>query len=238
MLFGVFPDGSDWTIAVSYTHFGTLYLQFPATAEPVIAVEYTYEITVDDEITIIRDDSLFLPPLGNPPNVVTVNGQGQQTYQAQSGTISIDAVLPGSFLRGDSNSDGLVDTADAIWTLNELFQSGPSSPCIAATDANADGFVDASDATYLLSFRFLDGPPPPSPYPSCETGGPDCGQTAICEPWRHRYRVILSANSRGNSPESGDAQLDKVSAMAARSIKPSKRRSQCQRLQQSPTIPT
>jgi hypothetical protein len=71
------------------------------------------------------------------------------------------------FLRGDSNTDGSLDIADSIHTLNYLFTGGPLPPSLDAADTNNDGQVDISDPTYALNFLFVGGPAPPSPYPNC-----------------------------------------------------------------------
>ncbi len=73
----------------------------------------------------------------------------------------------GTFVRCDSNADAKQDIADAVWTLNELFYSGPQAPCREAGDCNDDGRVDVSDALFSIRFLFLGGPTPPAPFPEC-----------------------------------------------------------------------
>ncbi|MBI4585659.1 MAG: hypothetical protein HY717_16735 [Planctomycetes bacterium] len=77
------------------------------------------------------------------------------------------------FVRGDANRDGLVDVADPIMTLIQIFlRSDPPAaiPCHDALDANDDGTADVSDAIYALEFLFIGKPPPQPPYPG---RGPD-----------------------------------------------------------------
>ena len=71
------------------------------------------------------------------------------------------------FLRGDSNSDGIVDISDAIATLGFLFQGSGGVQCPAAADINDDGAVDVSDPIVLLDFLFRGGNVIPAPYPAC-----------------------------------------------------------------------
>jgi hypothetical protein len=71
------------------------------------------------------------------------------------------------FLRGDSNDDGLVDLADAVFTLRWLFLGGPEPGCVAAANANGDRSVDIADPVSLLGFLFLAGSPPAAPFPEC-----------------------------------------------------------------------
>ena len=71
-----------------------------------------------------------------------------------------------AFIRGDAQSNGVIDLADPIRVLNYLFENGPSE-CIAAYDANGDDRVDVADPVRLLQFLFSNGPAPPAPFPDC-----------------------------------------------------------------------
>ncbi len=76
-----------------------------------------------------------------------------------------------SFRRGDTNSDGSVNLADAIGLLDYLFSgNAPTPPCVDALDANDSGALDLADPIGLLSFLFNAGDPPPAPFTDC---GPD-----------------------------------------------------------------
>ncbi len=75
--------------------------------------------------------------------------------------------LAPKFLRGDANSDGAVNIADAQFTLNFLFLGGPALPCEAAGDSNSDAGVNIADAQFSLNFLFLGGPAPTAPFPEC-----------------------------------------------------------------------
>ncbi|HIA27617.1 MAG TPA: hypothetical protein EYN79_05785, partial [Planctomycetes bacterium] len=55
------------------------------------------------------------------------------------------------FIRGDSNSDSAVGIADAVTTLDYLFQSAGTPTCLDALDANDDGGVDLGDAIWTLA---------------------------------------------------------------------------------------
>jgi hypothetical protein len=74
------------------------------------------------------------------------------------------------FQRGDTNGDGAVDIADAIFTLGYLFAQGPEPTCLDAADANDDGAVDIADAIAVLSHLFAGAGPLPEPFGGC---GPD-----------------------------------------------------------------
>jgi len=106
----------------------------------------------------------------------------------------LTAFSPGGmlFVRGDTNSDGAIDIADAICVLGYLFGS-PGDECKAkcvlcldACDANDDGSVDIADAISILAYLFGGAGPLPEPFPECGTdqltpGDPlDCKEFAPC----------------------------------------------------------
>ena len=70
------------------------------------------------------------------------------------------------FIRGDANSDGLVDLADPVRTLSFLF-SNDSVDCLAALDSDDSGDLTIGDAIVTLSFLFSNGPAPAAPFPDC-----------------------------------------------------------------------
>ena len=75
-------------------------------------------------------------------------------------------------MRGDANSDNAVNTSDAIFISNFLYQGGPAPSCMYAADANDDGEVTGADATYIVQWYSNGGPPPPSPGPFVCAGDP------------------------------------------------------------------
>lgn len=88
------------------------------------------------------------------------------------------------FLRGDMNSDGVIDIADAIESLQGIFLGG-LIPCEDAADWNDDAQVDISDPIGTLSYLFGGGVAPALPFPMC---GSDpsfdslgCEQVNICQ---------------------------------------------------------
>jgi len=79
------------------------------------------------------------------------------------------------FRRGDCNSDGRTNIADAISILAYLF--GPNKPfsvrnCLDAADTNDDGRVNIADALYLLGYVFGGKSQPPAPGPFSCGGDP------------------------------------------------------------------
>jgi len=76
-----------------------------------------------------------------------------------------------NFVRCDSNDDQTLDVADPVYTLNYLFQGGPTPNCQDAGDCNDDGLLDISDVIFTLAYIFSTGNPPPAPYPDCGVDG-------------------------------------------------------------------
>ena len=84
-----------------------------------------------------------------------------------------------TFLRGDANSDCVVNISDATFTLNHLFQGGPL-PCPDAADANDLHGLDLSDTISILNYLFLGGPEPSAPGPNFPGPDPTPDELADC----------------------------------------------------------
>ncbi len=70
-----------------------------------------------------------------------------------------------TFIRGDSNRDGILDISDPINALLLLYSSPGPIACPDAADADDSGTLDITDAIVLFSYLFLGGPAPPRPFP-------------------------------------------------------------------------
>jgi len=81
-------------------------------------------------------------------------------------------VQPG-FKRGDTNNDGGVNIADAVWVLGALFPAPGGSPnalaCLDASDGNDDGGINIADAVAILGSLF-GSPTVPLPAPGTSCG--------------------------------------------------------------------
>ena len=88
----------------------------------------------------------------------------------------------GRFIRGDCNTDAMIDLTDAVYLLNYNFTGGPAPACAAACDADGDGTINGqvTDALYLLNFSFIGGAPPPAPFPVCGTAARPSDETLGC----------------------------------------------------------
>lgn len=118
-------------------------------------------------------------------NIVTTSGVATPVGTVQPIPLSCGLVRPcGSdpeFVRGDVDTGGSVNIADAIALLAGLFSSGPID-CERAADTNSDGGLNISDAVFLLGFLFSSGPSPLAPFPNCGAvpGVLSCSSFAAC----------------------------------------------------------
>ncbi len=92
-------------------------------------------------------------------------------------TVGSGEPSPPTFVRGDSNADGVVDISDAQRSLFFLFLClGCQPECLDAADADDSGQYDITDIVYTLVWLFLGGHEPPPPTPSTPTYAiGDCG---------------------------------------------------------------
>ena len=171
-----FSDGM--TIGCVYTFVGTDVLSF-ATPTEVLTLNYnTVEAALIGASESTTTQLQFSEALGSPPvELVVVVGSGSQGVQGQNGTITLNPVVGGGFIRGDVNDDSLLNLADAVFLLDGLFLGGVIT-CRDAGDTNDDELNNVADAVYLLSYLFINGPAIPDPGSSgfC---GPDPAGTAL-----------------------------------------------------------
>jgi hypothetical protein len=127
------------------------------------------------------DDAPALPV----DHVVSIEGKERGLTACQELPIRFTSFSSFSFIRCDSNEDGLVDIADAVTIFDRIFRDGESRACLAASDCDADGGIGIADAIYVIEFNLRGGPPPSDPFPLC--GDPvheldECpGSAAFCQ---------------------------------------------------------
>jgi len=71
-----------------------------------------------------------------------------------------DVVVLLTFIRGDANADGHINSNDVSYLINYLFVGGPQPVPLEAGDANSDGHINSADVSYLINYLFVGGPPP------------------------------------------------------------------------------
>lgn len=64
------------------------------------------------------------------------------------------------YIRGDVNSDEVINGADVVYLINYLFISGPSPHMFEAGDMNGDSQINTADIVYLINYLFIGGPSP------------------------------------------------------------------------------
>mgnify|MGYP001175101084 FL=1 len=162
---GLFANG--WTIGVVYAFTGGVTLDFDGDLEIIAASYETGGSMAGDEAgttaTLSWSDDLGSPAVAN---VVVFEG-GSYPASFVDGSIALNPVVTTDFIRGDANSDGIVNIADGVWIIYELFLNGPSSNCSVASDANGDELSDIADASFIIMYRFMGGAAPTAPFPDC-----------------------------------------------------------------------
>jgi hypothetical protein len=94
--------------------------------------------------------------------------QAETRATAETIQVTVGGAEGPTFVRGDTNGDGIRNISDAVSILGFLFRGAPSVlPCIASADNDGNGRIELTDAVYLLGFLFLGGPPPHAPFPAC-----------------------------------------------------------------------
>ncbi|MAJ29388.1 hypothetical protein CBD41_08285 [bacterium TMED181] len=156
-----------WTLGVVYSFTGGTSLTFESPSE-IISVDYSTGGSmagndVGTTVALNWSDALGSPPVAN----VVVVGGGSYGADLVDGSIALNPVVTVDFIRGDVNGDSIVNIADAIWIIYELFLNGPATNCPIASDANNDGVGDLADTSFIIMHRFMGGAAPAAPFPDC-----------------------------------------------------------------------
>lgn len=150
-------------------------------------------------IRILRDGALIATLAGSATSFTDAPAPGSYTYAVEgdcggvlaspvSCGVTIMSTLP-EFRRGDCNSDGATNIADAVYLLGNLFPPVGGTPnvlaCVDACDGNDDGGVNIADAVTILGALFgMPSVPLPAPYPGCGTDPTsdslDCATYSFC----------------------------------------------------------
>ena len=131
----------------------------------------------DEPVVSSAVNATFPDPLRPDIHELTLIGDGTDLVGYFTGRIpggspgqlgigSIAITISSEIRRGDCNTDGNVDIADALCLLGVLFAGDPIS-CLDAGDANDDGSIDIGDPITILQSLFVGIGPLPSPYPDC-----------------------------------------------------------------------
>lgn len=83
--------------------------------------------------------------------------------ESEKGSAELADVFEYGFVRGDANSDTLIDVSDGVYIFRFLFEGDvPVPPCRDSADTNDDGRIDIADGINVLDSIFIpeDLPPP------------------------------------------------------------------------------
>ena len=120
--------------------------------EHMLSLHFTPTVAVNDTGTICID-SVFVPPSGT---FAFVDLEGRTFAPDVYGPFCW-TVAP---LRGDANSDSVINVGDAVYLITYIFRSGPPPQPLSAGEVNGDGSVNIGDAVYLITYIFRGGPHP------------------------------------------------------------------------------
>ncbi|MEM7166522.1 MAG: hypothetical protein AAF581_13735 [Planctomycetota bacterium] len=153
---------------------------------PILSIDYdTNASTLMGNGTGASTDLIFTDGvLGSPMLVNNTVVVGVENFVASknSGTVTLQPLPGGGFIRGDVTGEGSINLLDVTEALAFMFTSGTVS-CLSAVDANDDSVLDISDPATILAYLFLGGTIP-SPLLSCGADGtPDsltCDSVSGC----------------------------------------------------------
>jgi len=150
---GVYSAHSTQTVGTAGTVVDNLFLTDLSTGLPV------------DNVGVL------LSPSGNGSfgidyGAMTAAGANTLYYGDQATNSIVHTTIQRTFIRGDANSDGVFNVADAIFMLVFKFQGGSPPTCPDAADTNDDGICNISDVLALLNGLFA-GAPIPAPSVTC-----------------------------------------------------------------------
>lgn len=118
------------------------------------------EVTFDIPLSTLGGDTTF--------SYAMILGSPAQPTDAIDTVGVVDLAAGPTFLRSDCNDSGVVNLADAIFTLTAIMGSGAMS-CEDACDADDSGSVDMADAIHTLNVLFGADSAPLSPCASDST---------------------------------------------------------------------
>jgi C1A family cysteine protease len=128
------------------------FIYYPTIVDPddeihtITYLEYPHWCWVqNDSVFGTAPDTIFLEPL----TVVA------QDY-CNADTLSF---MVRTYLCGDVDADGVINSADVVYLMNHLFKEGPGPVPIQAGDVNFDGVTNSADVVYLINYLFKGGPP-------------------------------------------------------------------------------
>ena len=90
---------------------------------------------------------------GGQPSAIGI--QESDNYLVNAGYVHASFVM-----RGDANSDGVIDVGDVVYLVGYLYRNGPAPDPLWTGDCNCDDIVNIGDVVYLVSYLYRGGPEP------------------------------------------------------------------------------
>ncbi len=160
-------DGQTIPASSDLVAIGTVAMQISDSAVPGVALDVEFPETVDGTGAVDIENIVVID--FNSIEVINRTGTAVQVVDATS------------FVRGDADTNGVIDLADCLALLSHVF-SGVTPSCVAASDSDADLDLDLDDFFALASYLFLSAPPLPAPSTGCGVDlDADCGLYSSCD---------------------------------------------------------
>ncbi|MFQ6032584.1 MAG: dockerin type I repeat-containing protein, partial [Candidatus Zixiibacteriota bacterium] len=99
----------------------------------------------------------FYPNSTQGDSIYYVTFIASDGFLADSQTVAMRVI---TYIPGDANGDGIVNSADVVFLINYLYSGGPLPPVLNAADPNADCEINSADLVYLINYLYGGGPLP------------------------------------------------------------------------------
>ncbi len=129
----------------------------------------TYDVHFWQGAPTPGNEEFIIPDLDSNGVEVTVDQfqlYNEYSWQVNSSnriglsTWSTQAFYLTYYLRGDANSDAVIDIGDAVFLIEFIFKSGAPPAFEKLGDPNCDDAIDIGDAVHLINYIFKGGPDP------------------------------------------------------------------------------
>lgn len=153
---GVDPSVGIWLGGDELTVTGTAFAD-PMTARFFAEGEEPLELEV---LEVVSETELRV----STPEAPRLGRYGIQV-ETEKGAAELADVFEYGFVRGDSNSDNVLDVSDSVHILQYLFEGTVPVPrCRDAADSNDDGRIDIADSIKILGAIFVPEETLPPPF--------------------------------------------------------------------------
>jgi len=155
----IYPNGGD-TLAIGDTCWSKIQWKC-LSFEDSVKIEYSTTAGSGWSTLIVTPcaDTVYSWIVPEPPSdscLIRISDIGNGVpFDTSEGYFSVV-----SYISGDGNHDGVVNSGDVVYLINYLFKGGPPPIPMAAGDANCDCVINSSDVVYMIDYLFKGGPPP------------------------------------------------------------------------------